>query len=429
MGIDISYLGLEEKTAFATRLAVAGDIPPDVVSYGCLPGRWPGVTVGANRNALLLHTVGERIITVDDDIICEVAAAPGHRSALSVKSGDVPLRRLFFPTRAAAFAAVPPAGLDLLGEHSRYLGLSPASLIAAAGPDAVGCTDPALLRRVLSGTGRIRITANGVAGDCGWDNPDFYLFADDANFAELSGSATSFATAQTSREIVQSVTQVTITKQGNPVSAMCIGLDNTSLLPPFAPAGRGEEIAFGAVLTACFNVYGAHLPLVVRHDPTKPRDFADQPPFRIGLGSWLPACIGRFDLGPAASPAARLDRLGHLLIDLAELSADAFDEFARIVMWESMSALIGRLEQRLASTAPPPSHWARAARAFMARARRAALDPIGDQYLGVGGREALQHQLGQYGKLLIWWPAMTEIAQDLRNRATPILNHCSGQRV
>jgi hypothetical protein len=61
LSVDICYAGPEEKAAFAARLAGSGNIPGKVVRFGCFPDRGSDITVGANRNALLLHTIGERI--------------------------------------------------------------------------------------------------------------------------------------------------------------------------------------------------------------------------------------------------------------------------------------------------------------------------------------------------------------------------------
>jgi hypothetical protein len=415
LGIGISYAGPERKSAFASRLASTGGIPEDVVRFGCLPGRGPGVTIGANRNMLLLLTAGERVFSADDDTVCVTALPPGHGDGVELDSGGNPLHLWFFPDRDEAMAAVRYAQQDVLGCHGRYLGAAPASVLAGAGPASAAHSDPALLRRVRDEAGRIRVTANGVVGDCGWDNPDFCLFQEGTTFARLVGSPGGFRMARTTREMIQAVPRTTITARADPKFAMCLGLDNTDLLPPFPPVGRAEEVAFGAILTACFGpVYAAHLPLLLRHDPAVVKRFSAAGVFAVSLGSWLQSCVSRFDPGLAASPAVRLGRLGHFLTDLGRLPERAFDEFARLTAWASMSGMIGNLEARLAAPEPPPDYWAREARQFIARARRSALTPADEWYAADGGREMLQRRLEQLGQLLIWWPAIVETARDLR---------------
>ncbi len=417
LGVTISYAGREEKAAFASRLAETGDIPEDVVRFACLPGSrsGSGVTIGANRNALLLHTVGERIVSADDDTVCQPSVPPGHRDGIALDSTGNPLEAWFFPDRKDALAASQSADTDLLGRHGQYLGAAPAAVLAAAGSISSARGDPQLLRRLRNRDSRIRVTASGVVGDCGWDNPDFSLFQDGPTFARLVGSAGSFRVGRTTREMIQGVTRATITARADPKFAMCVGLDNTGLLPPFPPVGRAEEVAFGAILTACSShAFAAHLPVLIQHDPVTEKRFHNGQMFEIRLGAWLQSCVGQFDPGLARAPETRLARLGHFLADLGQLPREAFDDFARRLAWASMSGLITTLEDRLASAELVPAYWARDARQFMARARRSALRPADEWYAASGGRTALQRLLRQFGQLLIWWPAMLQTARELR---------------
>ena len=412
---DVRYAGLEQKSALISRLASVGGIPEDVLRFGCLPGRGSGVTVGANRNVLLLQTAGERIFSADDDTVCLTALPPEHSDGIELESGTNPLELWFYSDRDEALAAVRYVQEDVLAWHGRYLGAAPAPAFAVGGPVSVRRSDPALMRRVQDAAGRIRVTANGVVGDCGWDNPDFCLFQDGVTFARLVSTPGGFRVARTTREMIQAVTRTTITARADPKFAMCIGLDNTELLPPFPPAGRAEEVAFGAILTACFShAYAAHLPLLLQHDPAESKRFSAAAMFSISLGSWLQSCISRFDPGMATSPAVRLGRLGHFLTDLGRLPERTFDEFARLTAWASMSGMIGYLEARLAGPERPPDYWAREARHFIARVRRSALAPAEEWYAAVGGREMLQQWLRQFGQLLIWWPAIVQAAHELR---------------
>ena len=76
--------------------------------------------------------------------------------------------------------------------------------------------------------------------------------------------------------------------------------------------------------------------------------------------------------------------------------------------------MAGHLEARLTGPERPPDYWAREARQFIARIRRAALAPPDQWYAAAGGREMLQQRLDQFGQLLIWWPAIVQTARELR---------------
>jgi hypothetical protein len=409
-GIEIAYAGLEQKLEFARKLAELAEVPEEVVRFGCLGEPGAGVTIGANRNALLLHTVGEPIFSADDDTVCRLAAAPEQSDGLELDSAANPLQLWFFRDRKDAFAAVEQVEEDLLGLHEQYLGRQPAPLLAGTRFDLA---DPALLWRLQSRPGRIRVTTNGTTGDCGWDNPDFHLFQEGPTFDRLVRSEEDYRAARATRNMVQAATGATITGQPDPKFAMCLGLDNTELLPPFPPVGRAEEVGFGALLTRCFpDAYAAHLPWLVRHDPVGQRQFSSAGPFAIGLGSWLPSALSRFDPGLSGSPTARLRGCGGFLTDLSRLAAADFDEFVRLGIWDSMSALIQGLEERLET--PVPDYWARDAQRYIAELRRGALAPMEQLYSPVGGRNSLQRLLAQFGQLLSWWPAIVTAARQLR---------------
>jgi len=419
LGIRISHAGRAERAAFAAELAEAGRIPTEVVRFACLGEAQPGqpatgATVGANRNSLLLHAVGDRLFSADDDTHCRIAAPPEQDQRIRLTEDADPLETWFYAGRDEAFAAVRPVERDLLGEHEQFLGRPATAVLAAGG--GLRCPDelsPSLLRRLRGRPGRILLTGNGTVGDCGWDNPHFALFAQGASYARLTGSAEQYRRLRASRELAQAVRQPTITEHPQLRLAMCIGLDNTQLLAPFPPIGRAEEVGFGAILARCHrDGYGAQLPWLVRHDPAGDRRFADRPPFEIDFGGWLPACLGQYDPGTVADPAGRLAGLGSYLGALGRWPAEQFDEFARFTMWESMSALIAGLTERLDGAVP--DYWAADARRFLAAARRQALAPVTELYAGLGGRQALQQALVRFGEVLCWWPDIVGTAAELR---------------
>ncbi|MFL6160772.1 MAG: hypothetical protein ACJ74U_00960 [Jatrophihabitantaceae bacterium] len=415
--VEIGYAGLPEKSAFVTALAETGGVPPAVARYACLGERRADIpTVGANRNCLLLHTVGERIFSADDDTVCQLALPPEQGEQLALRSAGNPLQTWYFTGRDEAFESLPATEQDLLGAHERYLGRSPAEVLAGVGARASWeLAEPALLRRLRSRPGRILLTSNGTVGDCGWDNPNFQLFAEGSSFSRLTQSAAGYRQLRGSRELAQAVTQPTITAHPDPRFAMCIGLDNTELLAPFPPTGRAEEVSFGAILARCFrDGYGAHLPLLARHDPAGERQFSNESMFAINFGSWLPACIGQFDPGASTDPPDRLRGLGNYLADLGRLPAQEFDSYVRDIVWQSMSALISGLTERLTGADSVPDFWAADARRFIATARRQALAPVAELCAAVGGRSGLQRSLVQFGELLTWWPRLVAAAATLR---------------
>ncbi|HEY0606563.1 MAG TPA: hypothetical protein VGD58_26800 [Herpetosiphonaceae bacterium] len=417
-GFACAYAGPEEKQAFAERLASAGDLPLDVVQFVCVGSPEYGVTtVGANRNALLLHTIGDIIFSADDDIICRPAIAPDLRPGLRLHSRRNPLDVWVFPNREAAIVAAERADDDILALHEQWIGADIQSCLAqsAGDPLAIDESDPRFLRRLEQRSGRIGLTLNGSLGDCSWDNPHFFLFQRGTTFQRLTQSEQTYEAARGSREMVQAVTQVTLAEHADPMFAMCMGLDNRELLPPFTPLGRAEEVGFGALLSRCFDRrYALHLPWTLLHAPTDARGFSAQAMFSLGLGNLIPSLVNQFDPGFAQSAVDRLDKLGRHIEEMGRLPQHSFAEYMRLHIMENMSALIASLEERLHAREAPPAFWVQHARSVIAQAREHAVAPVEQLYTLPGGHEGMQRLLLRYGQSLQWWPAIVEAARSLR---------------
>jgi hypothetical protein len=417
-GVRIAYAGLEEKLAFAAKIAEVGPLPPEVIHFACVgDNRYGLTTVGANRNALLLHAIGDLVFSVDDDVVCHLAPSPGKVDGVSFSSQGSPMEVWFYPNREKVLRSVDFVERDILALHEQWLGRAPrACLNGRPGPELrLDEADPALLRRLRAGTGKIVVTLNGTIGDCAWDNPDHYLFQRAETFGRLTRSEDAYRVARSSREIVQAANRVTITNRADALFATCIALDDRDLLPPFTPVGRAEDVAFGTLLSRCFGqAYAAHIPWVLLHAPAGSRSFADDHMFSVGFNAWIPSCISRFDPGFARTPTERLSRLGTHLEEIGGLPPTIFAELARLQMWESMSALITGLEERIHVGPPPPAYWLEDARAFVERARLSVLTPVDELYALPGGRKTMQALLVQFGTMLTHWPTIIEAARGLR---------------
>jgi len=191
-GVSITYAGLEEKTAFAKKLSEVGNIPAEIVSWACIGDKEYGAgTYGANRNALLLHTVGERIFTTDDDVICQVAASPGIKEGLALSSGGWPAELWFYPDRDSALGSVQFVEQDMLALHERWLGQDPKGGVASYSRDDLLSFEqaaPGFLRRFATRPSRIAMTTHGLIGDGGWGSTELLLFQTGESFKRLTSS-------------------------------------------------------------------------------------------------------------------------------------------------------------------------------------------------------------------------------------------------
>lgn len=413
-GAPIRYAGTEEKEAFLRALG-AFDVPPDVARFALLPDVTGTTTVGANRNALLLDAVGDLVFSADDDTLCRLAAPPGSDPAPDPGSlaGRDPCDYWFFRDHAAALRAVSLVDRDLLAAHEELLGRDAQS---------VGAGEPA---------GPVLITLGGIVGDCGWGapfgwwlGPMGYLAMRGASLARLFAEASVSGDPCTSRAILRVARRPSLADETMSMTTT-VGLDARGLLPPFCPFGRGEDNIFGASIAAC--VPGArfgHVPWAVVHAPAEERRFWPGELARTASGvdasRVLIELIRAWDPGDITSPEGRIRALGQHLAEVGAWRGADFDHLVRARLAASNRALVGWLEEGLA-TPGAPAWWVDETRRFLTALGRAEarddhavpLDLRGSG--GVDeGRARTQGFVRRMGELYVHWPAMVAGARALR---------------
>jgi hypothetical protein len=426
-GWSIHYGGLDEKRAFARDLGEAAGVPPGLVDFALFGVPECDRTYGANRNALLLHTAGELIVSVDDDTICRMAPVPASTGGLAFSSADDPGQLRVFANREAAFAAVEFVDRDFLTRSAHLLGQDVPGLAAAcAGAPDVEDTSPAFLRRLRRGAGRVVATMLGFVGDQGTGSPQPLLGLTGAERQSLVASADTYRAAMEGGYALRGARRPTVGDSGR-FASMVFGLDNRWVLAPFFPAARGSDTIHGRTVHACFeDACWGFLPWVAVHAPLSPRSF---PPgqaladiARSRTAQMVLACVdaagvSRERVGGTRSLAA----LGRHLAALGALPFPDFVEFLRAARWRFASGRIRHLEALLDTHGGTPDYWARDATAAVAALREAVVRP---EYLVpadlAAGRDPeaaqrlCQRLVLEYGRLVQAWPALVAAARSLR---------------
>ncbi|MGH9550307.1 MAG: glycosyltransferase family 2 protein, partial [Terriglobales bacterium] len=65
--VEIEYAGMKQKEQFAAALAKQADVPYSVAEFAVLNPENCPISTGANRNVLLLSTIGGLALQADDD--------------------------------------------------------------------------------------------------------------------------------------------------------------------------------------------------------------------------------------------------------------------------------------------------------------------------------------------------------------------------
>jgi FkbH-like protein len=435
-GVHISYGGWEEKVRFANLLTTQGGIPPEVVQFALFDVEACKFNFGANRNALLLHTLGDLCFTADDDTMCRTAVSPELDADLAVTSDWDPGDYWFFPNRQTALQSVSFVDQDILAAHEQLLGWNVGSIIAAMssqGKLTFDRVNAVLGQRLEKGDGTVLVTFNGILGDCAWGAPFGYwggpmgcLLLDGKSHERLVQSEAAYRAICSSREILRVVPRLTLSDAAFSITTW-VGLDNRTLLPPCMPVGRGQDVIFGLTVWRCLTEsFFGHVPWTLLHAPVENRAFWPGEIFRSASGfdidKLIIACVTGYAFGPAATTGAdRLRAMGRYLEEVGNLPGAEFEEFLRLQAWQTTSAHIALTEEHLQTWGEAPAFWVNDVRKYLDMLRRALMRP--DYCLPLDlldGRSVeetrllAQRLVRRFGQLLSWWPEMTAATKQLR---------------
>ncbi len=427
-GIDLRCVGVEARARFARALAERAGVAPAVTEFALLNPEGCPLAFGAARNAVLLATVGEVLVQVDDDTRCSIAAAPGARTGVCLSSRDDPTEFHFFEQAAGPRAALDVRRHDFVGLHEELLGRGVGACADegyAADELAWDLPTPEFLAK-LGASARVGVSSLGIAGDCGMDTPLHYLFVGDAARQRLWGDRADASHAFYSRQVVRAAWRRTISDTAHCASTN-LGLDNRAELPPFFPVQRNEDGCFGTALHTCArSIYSGFLPHVLFHEPVPERRFDAQQvwarPGALATGDWVRLLMGSFQGWPwGDETAANLRALGRYLGDCARASDFEGLLRAHYVRW--VGARLANIERRLRVGREAPAAWRRdferyrdALQAGLGRDDLALPADLAGERGRDGALALLRTLVGRYALLLQEWPHLRAAAAELRQR-------------
>jgi hypothetical protein len=399
----VRYAGRQEKSRFADALAAESGVSREIIGFALFGDERCPLSTGANRNSLLLDAAGALMLFVDDDTLCQVAAAGDLESARAFFPGYDPTAFWFFPDCAQATQSLSFVDADILGCHEELLG------------------------RTVEGTsGRVVMTLNGLVGDSGMASPRYYLSLTGASRDRLVASEQAYRSALESREVLRTVHQPTITA-GPFCMTTFLGLDNRDLLPPFFPVQRNSDGIFGLTLRKCVDAsHVAFLPWILLHAPDPPRSFApdemwaDAAAVRMA-DIVIASILDHQNLTGDATVATRLADLGEHLRWLGSLDYPDFEARLRTQQQIRNFTFLMALHGQLHTYGASPTYWADDVSRMIELTSRAssADDHLVPRDLRQGrdagaARLLSQELIAKFGEVLVAWPAMVAAAKRLR---------------
>lgn len=327
--VQVFYAGRRERIAFCAALAEGGHIPRDVI-YFALVGEVSGLgCIGANRNAILLQTLGSLVLSVDDDTVCDPAAVPcSNDETLKLGCHGEFGEYWFFKDRGSARGFGAKWNVDVIAGHERFLGKS----LPQAGSEnsrksgAIDTHEACIHLRddIQSDETKVCLTLNGVAGDSGTRDSEWVpMCTDHATRCRLADPAT-YRRARVSREIIRQCCATTISHTVPMVSTF-LGIDNRLAMPPFPPCFRNEDAVFGQILAQTGQRYAVHLPWTLVHAPRGRRRYATAQVCSLRVSDILRMFLAVDTLAHPASLKQGLELMGRRIQALCRTTQADFD--------------------------------------------------------------------------------------------------------
>jgi hypothetical protein len=424
-GLAIRYAGLPEKKSYIDALVRLG-VQPEIARFALL-GDFKNVayTPGANRNAILLDTAGDCILTADDDSLCTLASHPNRDRKLYLKGAGDPRDKWFYSDREHVYALNTWIEDDLIGEHECLLGKQLSALVLDS-KDNVEIQNACghELDAIHTGCGAIAATMTGVAGDSGMYTSSSFLRSTGDTQARLCESEAIFKCALTSREMLAVVRGHTITHDSFCMAGQ-LGLANFEMLPPFFPVGKNQDGVFGMLIRRSTPHFLAHIPLAVYHAPPFQREYQKIPQCRISdvILSLILSLVPPDRHGTLAS----LRFLGQGMRDIGELTDSEFAHFTRHAVCKQTGERLRMIESILKRFPQCPAYWLEEVASLFRQSTETLQDPAWWVPIELrNGRSldfaksALKELVVMTGNLFHHWPDIVDAARSLRKRGQRI---------
>ena len=256
-------------------------------------GRWSGrPTYGRARNVSLLLSVGFRALVLDDDILLQAIAPPCATRGLKLDSARGREAAFYNSHDALAQHALDTTHdplTQILGNVGQSLGNL--MLNSLAGSAELAGWDGELLSR-YSAQSPVLLNQCGSWGDPGTGDASWIFFLPEQSIKRLIGLEQPLEHLLAVRANWMGYPGPTLSAYGS--LSQLTGCDHHTLLPPYFPAGRGEDALFGIMLQ---RVQPNSLVLsegwAIRHEPLDTRaDRGDLKPLSVTPGMSTLASTG-----------------------------------------------------------------------------------------------------------------------------------------
>ncbi|MBL6821843.1 MAG: hypothetical protein ISQ67_07880 [Luminiphilus sp.] len=424
-GLPLSHFDISAREALITTLKEQLPDCAEEIGFLLERARWgQAPTFGLARNLTLLLSAGKRALVFDDDVIPEAITPPLAATQMTVGSAN---------DRQAVFYA----NEDALNQHALALPDSPVSLMlnhlgkplgdvlasSLPGPQALAGWDGELLAR-FTAQSPVLMTQCGSWGDPGTGSGEWAYFLQQPSVQRLLALDSDLEQTLAARSSWFGYRGPTVSQYGT--LSQLTGLANHTLLPPYPPAGRGEDIFFGLLLQRMYPTSAVwNEGWAIRHAPLEDRASRgalsplDVKAGMATVGDW----IGREPADQwGQTPETNLVAVSEQIMRLSTMDNHALAELANQEAVSKASSLLRRCFEHIDCLAqlesePGYPQW----RGFLEQTRDQLVqriqtpnaDPLSASITASGGEAALRGRAQQLAGALKAWPKIWGAARGL----------------
>jgi hypothetical protein len=373
----------------------------------------PEMTAGATFNTALLLSAGTATAIMDDDAQLTPYGDPQEASAMAV-AGNEKVHWSMYPNLDTMESAWSPLAIDPLAAHSRWLGKSLSALIAQApSPEFFWQSASSADLHRLQSHAKVKISINGTLGDPGTGQASWLYTLPPEQLRPWLQSEDTYRQLVSQRLLARHPQDYKLLPHHELLTPL-VGVDNSQLIPPTIPNGRGEDALFVELACCVYpDCLFAQLPWMLKHTPEQERHFDRDSllsPMAVGSNRLLIRYLRELRYAvPSANPATRLQWLSQSLQILAQAPQMTLETDYRHQLTASRARMARGLIRNLEAL-QPPAYLAEDMQLLLTRCRQ-GLDTDQEQLAPI--LIQARRRAGRYSQALASWQTAWEYCQQI----------------
>jgi hypothetical protein len=417
-GLNIEHHPLDEDLALDAALKARFPDAVDEIEWllGRTTGGARGASYGRPVNWALLRAAGQRLLSIDDDVVLDVRRSPLCEGTISI-SGNAD-RWYFYRSKEEILRDCARLDIDPLEEHLQALGQPLATVLARQPADADALcrelTSDELARLDCSSV--VVLTQNAVLGDPGSSlNPHPLYNTVGESFARFTETEASYAAYRRLRFNWRGQPRLRVATRRPLTFSTVAGMDNTMLLPPTVPTFRNEDLLLGEVVQFLYpHAVLLDLPWSLLHfrDPEKEwTPLGDAGAFRQDILHVLLDVVA--EAGEQCRADIPEDRMRYLAAVMQDLAAASERELAGYLdhhLLDSRTRIGYELRQALDEHPGAPDYWKRDVAAYLAGPNMRMTNS--DIAAARADLVIVRDTLRSYARALTVWPSLWKACSE-----------------